>query len=128
MTIKVGDIVRYNGKEQRVMSVISWAGDIMFRLSREDKSNRIRTSEVALIEPFAKPDIKTGDLVRILPTTPEERGFYIDANKPIDDDIYEVVDIQESDRCGMVIDIIYNGHKRHYMAHYVEKISDYDMI
>lgn len=128
MAIKVGDIVRYNDKEQRVMSVISWAGDIMFRLSREDKSNRIRTSEVTLIESFIKPNIKTGDLVRILPTPPEEQYFFIDANKPIDDDIYEVVDIQESDRCGMVVDIMYKGHKRHYMAHYVKKISDYDMI
>ena len=128
MVIKVGDIVRYNGKEQRVMSIGSLVGNTTLWLSREGKSNQIRTSEGTLIEPFIKPDIKTGDFVCILPISFEERDFYIDANKPIDDNIYEVVSVWESDRCGMVVDIMYNGGKRHYMAHYVEKVCDYDMI
>ena len=128
MPIKVGDIVRYNGKEQRVMRVLPRAGNTVFVLSHEGNGSRIRASEVALIEPFIKPGIKTGDFVHILPIPSEERGFFIDANKQIDDDIYEVVRVWESSSSGTVIDIIYNGHKRHYMAHYVEKISDYDII
>lgn len=128
MTIKVGDIVRYNGKEQRVMGIGSWVGNTTLRLSREGKSSQIRTSEVTLIESFIRPDIKTGDFVRILPIPFEERDFYIDANKPIDDDIYEVIDVWESSRYGMIVDIMYKGRKRYYMAHYVEKIHDYDMI
>lgn len=128
MTINIGDIVRYNGKEQRVMGICSWIDNTTLRLSHEGQSSRIRTSEVTLIESFIKPDIKTGDFVHILPIIPKEQNFYIDANKPIDNNIYEVVGVWESDRCGMVVDIMYNDKKRHYMAHYVEKVCDYDMI
>lgn len=128
MTIKVGDIVRYNNKEQRVMGMLSLAGNTTLSLSHEGNGSKIRTSEVTLIEPFIRPDIKIGDCIRILPIPSEERGFYIDANKPIDDDVYEVVGVWESSRSATVIDIVYNGHKRHYMAHYVEKIREYDMI
>lgn len=126
MTIKVGDIVRYNNKEQRVMSFYDGCSDTL-RLSREDKGDLVRASNVTLIEPFIKPDIKTGDFVRILPIPYEEQDFYIDANKPIDG-VHEVVGVWESSRSATVIDIIYNGHKRHYMAHYVEKVREYDMI
>lgn len=128
MAIKVGDIVSYNGKRQRVMSIGSWVSTTTIRLSLESKGSQIRISKVTLIESFIRPDIKIGDFVCILQIPPEERGFYIDANKSIDDGIYEVIDVWESSRSGMVVDIMYNGEKRHYMAHYVEKIHDYDMI
>lgn len=128
MAIKVGDIVRYNNKEQRVMGMSSWACNTTLSLSHEGNGSKIRTSEVTLIEPFIRPDIKTGDCIRILPIPSEERGFYVDANKPIENDVYEVVGVWESSRSATVIDIIYNGRKRHYMAHYIEKVQDYDMI
>lgn len=128
MTIKVGDIVRYNGKNQRVMSVYPHIYDPTFRLSCEGKSSKIRSSNVTLIESFVKPNINTGDFVHILPIPSKERSFFVNANKQIDNDVYEVVSVWESDYHGMVIDIIYNGHKHHYMAHYVEKVREYDMI
>ena len=128
MTIKVGDIVRYNNKEQRVMGMLSLAGNTMLSLSHEGNGSKIRTSEVTLIEPFIRPDIKTGDCIRILPIPSEERGFYIDANKPIDDEFYAVVGVWGSSRSATVIDSIYNRHKSYNMDNYVEKVREYDMI
>lgn len=126
MTINIGDIVQYRGKKQRVMNFYGGRSDTL-QLSREAKGNLVPPSKVVLIEPFTKPDIEIGDFIRILPIPYEEQTFYIDANKPIDD-VYEVVGVWESSRSATVIDIIYNGHKRHYMAHYVEKVREYDMI
>jgi hypothetical protein len=126
MVINIGDIVRYRGKKQRVMSFYDGCSDTL-RLSREDKGDLVRASNVTLIEPFIKPDIKTGDFVRILPIPYEEQDFYIDANKPIDG-VHEVVDVRELNRCGTVIDIMENGEKLHYMVHCVEKVCEYDII
>lgn len=126
MTIKVGDIVEYRSKKQRVMSFYDGRSDTL-RLSREDKGNLVRASNVTLIEPFIKPDIEIGDFIHILPIPYDEQDFYIDANKPIDG-VHEVVDVRELNRCGTVIDIMENGEKLHYMVHCVEKVCEYDMI
>lgn len=126
MTINIGDIVRYRGKKQRVMSFYDGRSDTL-RLSREDKGELVPASNVTLIEPFIKPDIEIGDFIRILPIPYEEQDFYIDANKPIDG-VHEVVNVRELRRCGTVIDIMENGEKLHYMVHCVEKVCEYDII
>ena len=127
MSIKVGDIVEYNNKQQRVMGFV-WGLKHIIRLSHQDKNDHINVNNVTLVESFIKPDIKIGDSVRILKVPDNERKFYMDANKPVDDGIYEVIDMFENHRVGMVVSILVKGEKRHYMAHYVEKIHDYDMI
>lgn len=127
MTIKVGDIVEYDGKQQRIMGFV-FGNENLLRLSHQDKSAHINVNNVTLIESFIKPDIKIGDSVHILKVPDNEQKFYIDANKPIDDGIYEVVDVFESERVGMVVDILVKGERRHYMAQYVKKVQDYDMI
>ena len=127
MTIKVGDIVEYNGKQQRVMGFV-FGDENLLRLSQQDKSAHIHMNNVTLVESFIKPEIKVGDSVHILKVPDKEQKFYIDANKPIDDGIYEVVDVFGSDRVGMVVSILIKGERRHYMAQYVKKVQDYDII
>lgn len=85
-------------------------------------------NNVTLIESFVKPDIKIGDFIRILDIPGNEQTFYMDANKSVDDDIYEVIDILDEKRFGMVVSVLVNGKKHLYMAQYVKKVHDYDMI
>ena len=127
MAIKVGDIVEYKGKQQRVMG-FSYGSETLLKLSHESRNDRIHVDNVTLIESFVRPNIKIGDSVRILKIPTHERKFYNDANKPIDNNVYEVIDVWETPRVGTVVDIRVNSRKRHYMAHYVEKINDYDII
>lgn len=127
MAIKVGDIVEYNNKQQRVMGFV-WGLKHVIRLSHQDRNDHINVNNVTLVESFIKPDIKIGDSVRILKVPDNERKFYMDTNKPVDDDIYEVIDVFENHRVGMVVSILVKGEKRHYMAQYVKKVQDYDII
>lgn len=127
MAIKVGDIVEYKGEQQRVMG-FSYGSETLLKLSHESRNDRIHVDNVTLIESFVRPNIKIGDSVRILEIPIHERKFYTDANKPIDNNIYKVIDTWENKRVGLVVDIRVNSRKRHYMAHYVEKINDYDII
>lgn len=105
MTIKVGDIVEYDNKQQRVMG-FAYGYDDIIRLSHQDKSEHIHINNIKLIESFIKPDIKIGDSIRVLKVPDNEQKFYMDANKPVDDDIYEVIDIFENKRVGMVVSFI----------------------
>lgn len=127
MAIKVGDIVKYDNKQQRVMG-FAFDNENLLRLSHESKSAHINVNNVTLIESFVKPDIKIGDFICISDIPGNEQTFYMDANKPVDDDIYEVIDILDKKRFGMVVSVLVNGEKHHYMAQYVKKVHDYDMI
>lgn len=127
MTIKVGDIVEYNNKRQRVMGFVVDSKNLI-RLSHRSKNSHINVKNVTLVESFIKPDIKIGDSVRILHIPDNEQGFYMDANKPADDGVYEVVDVFENKRVGMVVRVLIEDERRNYMVQYVEKVQDYDMI
>lgn len=50
------------------------------------------------------------------------------SNKPADDGVYEVVDVFENERVGMVVRVFIEDERRNYMVQYVEKVQDYDMI
>lgn len=127
MTIKVGDIVEYDNKQQRVMGFVFDSKNLI-RLSHQSKSSHINVNNVTLVESFIKPDIKIGDSVRILNIPDNEQTFYMDADKPADDGVYEVVDVFENERVGMVVRVLIEDERRNYMAHYIEKVQDYDMI
>ena len=109
-------------------SNVSWDLCMIVRLSHQSKSSHINVNNVTLVESFIKPDIKIGDSVRILNIPDNEQTFYMDANKPADDGVYEVVDVFENERVGMVVRVLIEDERRNYMAHYIEKVQDYDMI
>ena len=125
MDIKVGDIVEYNGKQQRVMGLTR---DNKVRLSDEGQFRFIDTGLITLIQSFVIPDIKVGDWVIIQKIPPNEQGFYNNANDPIDDNIYKVVETWGDKLTGFVVSIDIDGLVKHYMTHYVEKIDDYDIL
>ena len=125
MDIKVGDIVKYNDKQQRVMGLTR---DNKVRLSDEGRFRFIDAGLVTLIQSFTIPDIKIGDCVSIQKIPPNEQEFYGNANDPIDDNVYEIVETWGDKLTGLVVSIDIDGLVKHYMAQYVEKIDDYDIL
>lgn len=125
MTIKVGDIVEYRGVRQRVMGVTLQE---LVRLSKQNRIAWFDINLVTLVESYKSQDIQPGDFVRILDIPDEEQYFWDNANKPLKGDIFKVDEVTHHSMCGPLVHIRVNGRRHLFMEHYLEKISDYDII
>lgn len=125
MAIKVGDIVEYRGVRQRVMGVHLQE---LVRLSKQNRMTWFDTRLVTLVKSYKSQDIQPGDFVRILDIPDEEQHFWDNANKPLEGDIFKVDEATHASRYGALVYIRVNGRRHLFMEHYLEKISDYDII
>lgn len=125
MTIKVGDIVECGGAKQRVMGVNLQE---LVRLSKQNRMAWFDINLVTLVKPYTPQDIQPGDFVRILDIPDEEQHFWDNANKPLKGDTFRVHDVIHHDMCGTLIEIRENCRIHLFMEHYLEKISNYDIV
>lgn len=76
MTIKPGDIVEYQGRRVRVMTIIHDGPDVRLKLSHFGWCETINLDDVKLIESIPKPTIKDYDDIIIQPIPNTERDYY----------------------------------------------------
>lgn len=130
MSIKVGDIVEYEGVSQRVMAIYQ---DKTTSLSKCELFTFQPLSELKLIESVELPTIKTGDTVIIKNIPEEERAFayprevsfILRASKDQQPFIVEDIDDGAFGPCAY---LRINGTIRSFHAHCLEKINHYDII
>lgn len=125
MAIKVGDIVECGGVRQRVMGVNLQE---LVRLSKQNRMAWFGTNLVTLVEPYTPQNIQPGDFVRILDIPEEEQYFWDNANKPLKGGPFKVDEVTHHSMCGPLVYIRENGKRHLFMEHYLEKVSDYDII
>lgn len=132
MDIKVGDIVKYQGKIVRVMEkvVIESTSNIQLRLSCFGWG--ISLDDVELVESIKPPTIKDGDDVIIKPIPFGEQNYYgVGWGSSMDkfvsnnhDTIHRIANIRYVDRYGWI------GTINHYTFHlyHIEPVNSFDMV
>ena len=123
MTVKVGDIVRYCGRNVRIMLI---DGPIV-RLSHFGVTNRIfNDSEV--VESATLPLLNVGDKVKIHAIPTDEIRYYgvgWSSNMScMSGETFTVSDVKNSDVCGPLVEL--NGWS--FQTYHLELVHDYDMI
>lgn len=134
MDIKVGDIVKYQGKTVRVMEkvTIESTSNIQLRLSCFGWGCGISLDDVELVESIDLPTIKDGDEVIIKPIPFGEQNYYgVGWGPTMDgfvsdnhDTTHKITDISYVDRYGWI------GTINHYTFHlyHIEPANYFDMV
>ena len=134
MDIKVGDIVKYQGKTVRVMEkvTIESTSNIQLRLSCFGWGCGISLDDVELVESIDLPTIKDGDEVIIKPIPFGEQNYYgVGWGPTMDgfvsdnhDTAHKITDISYIDRYGWI------GTINHYTFHlyHIESANSFDMV
>lgn len=123
MTVKVGDIVQYAGRNVRIMLI----DGPLVRLSHFGVTNRIfNDSEV--VESATLPLLNVGDKVKIhaIPTS-EIRYYGAGWSSNMScmlGETFIVNDVKHSDICGPLVEL--NGWS--FQTYHLETVHDYDMI
>lgn len=127
--LKVGDIIYYDNKPQRVMQFTNPVNDIRKLFLSISGIVVLQNPFVNLIEPVFD-DFAVGDLVRIRPIPENEKQHYIclwydELNHIFDGEtIFEVQRVLRTSHRGAVITVC----GKWVMAYHLEKLSDYDMV
>lgn len=125
MTVKVGDIVRYAGIEQRLMMC---SAD-MFRLSHDGHMG-FSSYRLRLVESTTLPELKVGDLVYVNNIPIEEKNQYVAtwdmrSEETVNSSQPYTIDFIHNTKCyGQVFEI--NG--RCFLPYHLTPTMDYDMI
>ena len=134
MDIKVGDIVKYQGKTVRVMEkvTIESTSNIQLRLSCFGWGCGISLDDVELVESIDLPTIKDGDEVIIKPIPFGEQNYYgVGWGPTMDgfvsdnhDTTHKITDISYVDRYGWI------GTINHYTFHlyHIEPTNSFDIV
>ena len=134
MDIKVGDIVKYQGKTVRVMEKVTMesTSNIQLRLSCFGWGCGISLDDVELVESIDLPTIKDGDEVIIKPIPFGEQNYYgVGWGPTMDgfvsdnhDTTHKITDISYVDRYGWI------GTINHYTFHlyHIEPANSFDMV
>ena len=125
MTIKVGDIIRYNGIEQRLMT----RAINMFRLSH---NGNIGDSyhNLELVESVTLPNLEVGDWVIVNNIPMEEKNAYF---TPWYGTCEEIVTSGEPHQIEAIYDTVDYGKvvrldQHMFLPYHLTKINNYDII
>lgn len=134
MDIKVGDIVKYQGKTVRVMEKVTIAAtsNVQLRLSCFGWSSGISLDDIELVESIEPPAIKDGDKVIIKPIPIGEKDYYsvgwgITMDNFVSnnyDSVHEITNIHYVDRYGWIGTI--NHHT--FLLYHIESANSFDII
>ena len=125
MTIKVGDIVRYGGLEQRLM--MCSAG--MFRLSHDGHMG-FSPYRLRLVESTTLPELEVGGFVCVNNIPIEEKNQYVATWDMRSEETvnsgqtYTIDEVHNTECYGQVFEI--NG--RCFLPYHLTKTDSYDMI
>lgn len=123
MTVKVGDIVRYAGRNVRIMLI----DGPLVRLSYFGLVNRI-FNESDLVESVQLPTLTVGDKVIIHKISLDELHYYgagWSSNMScMLGEAFTVDNVKNSDICGPLVEL--DGWS--FQTYHLEKVEDYDII
>ena len=130
--IKVGDIVRYNGIESRVMEICTLDDRVV--LSELQPWERVPLRKLKLVESIKSFNFKPGDMVTINDITNGEMNAYIFNWVTIMDEIIdsgeavEVIRAESRPRDGQIVVVNWDGLWVPFMTYHIELVVDYDIV
>ena len=129
MTVKVGDIVQYNGKAQRVMTVSSHAGYVTFSSSGTVSFPDLSVLDTVNLE-IAKPhQFEPGDTCLIKPITEDEKRHYgVGWAKEMDRYVGQIVTVTTTRISPLFGPVVYIDNGYEFQTYHLEPIYNYDII
>ena len=130
--IKVGDIVRYDGLESRVMEICTLDDRVV--LSELQPWERVPLRKLKLVKSIKSPNFKPGDMVTINNITYGEMDTYIFNWVTIMDKIIEsgesveVIRSESRPGDGQIVVVNWDGLWVPFMAYHIELVVDYDIV
>lgn len=130
--IKVGDIVRYNGIESRVMEICTVDDRVV--LSELHPWERIPLYKLKLVKSIKSSNFKPGDMVTINDITNGEMDTYIFNWVTIMDKIIEsgesveVIHSESRPGDGQIVIVNWDGLWVPFMTYHIELVVDYDIV
>lgn len=130
--IKVGDVVRYNGLESRVMEICTIDDRVV--LSELHPWERVPLHKLKLVKSIKSPNFKPGDMVTINDITYGEMDTYIFDWVTIMDKIIEsgesveVIRSESMPGDGQIVVVNWDGLWVPFMAYHIELVVDYDIV
>ena len=130
--IKVGDIVRYDGLESRVMEICTLDDRVV--LSELQPWERVPLRKLKLVESIKSFNFKPGDMVTINDITNSEMNAYIFNWVTIMDEIIdsgeavEVILSEPRSGDGQIVVVNWDGLWVPFMTYHIELVVDYDIV
>lgn len=130
--IKVGDVVRYDGLESRVMEICTLDDRVV--LSELQPWERVPLRKLKLVESIKSFNFKPGDMVTINDITNGEMNAYIFNWVTIMDEIIdsgeavEVIRAEPRSEDGQIVVVNWDGLWVPFMTYHIELVVDYDIV